>query len=102
LPRLSRWGFGLILFADGGNVWENWSKVRLRDFRLHSDPDGPDPTTIYDFRTGVGFGFLYHTPVGPLRLEYGLPQKRARLVSESGQSEIDPQHIWHLSLGFAF
>jgi len=102
MPLLSRWGFGLILFADGGNVWEDWSKVSLRGFRLSSQPDGPAPTDVFDYRTGVGFGFLYNTPVGPIRLEYGLPLKRARRVSESGESEIDPHHIWHLSLGFAF
>jgi outer membrane translocation and assembly module TamA len=45
---------------------------------------------------------LYHTPVGPLRLEYGLPQKRVKLVGEDGSTEIDQQHIWHFSLGFAF
>jgi outer membrane protein insertion porin family len=101
-PLLSRWGFGLILFADGGNVWEDWSKVKWKDFRLVSNPEGSNPTTIYDFRTGVGFGFLYHTPVGPLRLEYGLPQKRVKLVGEDGSTEIDQQHIWHFSLGFAF
>jgi len=102
MPLLSRWGFGLIFFADGGNVWEDWTKVSLAGFRLSSRPDGPSPTNVFDYRTGVGFGFLYNTPVGPIRLEYGLPLKRARRVAETGESEIDPHHIWHLSLGFAF
>jgi outer membrane protein insertion porin family len=103
LPLLSRWGFGAIVFADGGNVWEDWSKVQWEDFRPSSDPDGPDPTTLTDLRTSVGFGLLYNTPVGPLRLEYGLPLKRARLVGEEGDtSEVDPHHLWHFSLGFAF
>ena len=102
VPVLSRWGFGFILFADGGNVWEDWSKVSLRGFRLSSEPDGDSPTDVFDYRTSVGLGFLYNTPVGPIRLEYGLPLKRARRFDENGKSEVDPQHIWHLSLGFAF
>ncbi|NNM32934.1 MAG: BamA/TamA family outer membrane protein [Gemmatimonadetes bacterium] len=104
LPLLSRLGFGGAVFADGGNVWENWSRVSWNRLRLNSERDDPfDPTTILDWRTSVGFGIHYNTPVGPLRVDYGLPLKRARLVdSETGNVEEDPHHIWHFSFGHAF
>ena len=50
-----------------------------------------------------GFSLHYRTPVGPLRLDYGLPLKRAELRDpDSGEVETDPDHIWHFSLGHAF
>ena len=92
-----------VVAADAGNVWEGWDKVSLSDFRLTSDPFGENPTTIFDVRTSVGFGLLYHTPVGPLRLEYGLALKRATRVGVDGlRIEVDPHHLWHFSLGYAF
>ncbi len=44
------------LFADVGNVWNQWSDVRKGG-------------TV----TGVGLGLRYNTPVGPLRIDYGQP-----------------------------
>jgi outer membrane protein insertion porin family len=102
IPLLSRWGLSGALFFDGGNVWEDWGKVQLSQFRLTSEMEGSDPTTILDFRTSVGWSIHYNTPVGPLRLDYGLPLKRARLVDAEGNVQIDPQHIWHFSLGHTF
>lgn len=103
IPLVSRWGFRGALFADAGNVWENWSRVSLGRLRLSSDEQGEDPTTILDLRTSVGFSLHYRTPVGPLRLDYGLPLKRAELRDPtSGDVEVDPHHIWHFSLGHAF
>jgi len=103
LPYISRWKFFGAFFADGGNVWENWSRVSLDRMRLTSDPEGDDPTTILDFRTSIGFSIHYRTIVGPLRLDYGLPLKRVRLVDpDTGEVEEDPHHIWHFSLGHAF
>jgi len=103
LPYISRWKFFGAVFADGGNVWENWARVSLDRMRLTSDPEGDDPTTILDFRTSVGFSIHYRTIVGPLRLDYGLPLKRVRLVDpDTGEVEEDPHHIWHFSLGHAF
>ncbi len=101
IPLLSRLGFTGAVFADGGNVWEDWSRVSLSQFRLSSSSRNDDPTTILDFRTSVGWSLHYNTPVGPFRIDYGLPLKRARLVSEDDE-EVDPHHIWHFSLGHAF
>jgi outer membrane protein insertion porin family len=100
-PVLSRWGIGLALFADGGNVWEDWKRVQLKEFALRSAPESTDP--ILAFRTSVGVGLHYNTPVGPLRLEYAIPLRRAQLQREQGgPPEVDPQHLWHFSLGYAF
>ena len=104
LPLLSRIGLWGTCFADAGNVWENWTRVSLKRLRPTSSFEGDDPTTIQDLRTSVGIGLHYGTPVGPLRLDYGLPLKRARLQDpdDPAQTETDPQHIWHFSLGHAF
>ena len=52
-------GFEVALFVDAGNVWA-------------------DPTNINlgQIRTGAGIGLHYLTPVGPLRIEYGLKLDR--------------------------
>ena len=46
--------FGGLVFFDGGNVWSDWRDV--------------DPS---DLKAGVGFGFRYLSPIGPVRLEMG-------------------------------
>lgn len=56
-------GFGLVFFADAGNVWSDRS-IKLSDLRA-----------------SYGMGIRYNTPVGPLRLDYG--QKIHRRSGES-------------------
>jgi len=104
LPLLSRIGLRGALFADAGNVWKDWSQLSWHRLRPTSPLEGDDATTILDLRTSVGIGIHYGTPVGPLRLDYGLPLKRARLVDpqDPTQVEFDDHHIWHFSLGHAF
>lgn len=46
--------FGGTVFADIGNVWADWRDI---------DPG--------DLRPGMGIGFRYASPIGPLRLELG-------------------------------
>lgn len=48
-------GLGGALFFDDGNVWEDWRDVNLREIR-----------------PGAGVGLYYLTPVGPIRLDYGM------------------------------
>ncbi len=67
--------FGLVLFADAGNVWQE------RTIRID------------DLRASYGIGIRYNTPVGPFRLDYG--QKINRRPGES------PGEL-HFSLGHAF
>ncbi len=52
-------GFEVALFVDAGNVWAD-----------------PKHITGGEVRTGAGIGLHYQTPVGPLRLEYGLKLDR--------------------------
>lgn len=44
--------FGGVLFADSGNIWGDWREVRFDKFK-----------------TGLGLGVRYASPVGPIRLE---------------------------------
>jgi outer membrane protein insertion porin family len=48
-------GFGVAIFVDAGNVWADVNHIELSQIR-----------------TGAGLGLHYLTPVGPIRLEYGL------------------------------
>ncbi len=69
-------GFGLVPFVDMGNVW-----LRAKDV---------DPMQL-KFTTGLGL--RYNTPVGPLRVDYGL-----KLNREAGESRGEI----HFSVGHAF
>ncbi len=52
-------GFEVALFFDIGNVWAD-----------------PKSVNLGQLRSGAGFGLHYQTPVGPIRLEYGLKLDR--------------------------
>lgn len=107
LPLLSRLGFDGTVFFDAGNVWASWSGVSTRSMRLAGDVAGVEAEQA--LRTSWGVGLHYRTVVGPLRLEYGLPLRRATYLQvidpATGETEVvdrDPSHVWHLSLGHAF
>ena len=68
-------GIGFVIFTDAGNVWVDQA-VRVNDLRA-----------------SYGAGFRYHTPVGPLRIDYG--QKINRQPGES------PGEL-HFNIGQAF
>jgi outer membrane protein insertion porin family len=91
LPLLGRWNFGGSLFLDGGNVWATASDVRGSNFRLSSDVSQTD---VEDFRYGIGIGLRYHTPIGPIRVDYGYPTKPDIYTNEDG--------TLYLSLGQIF
>jgi len=62
-----------VLFFDWGNAWdEGW----------------PDP---YQFISGKGFGIRLNTPMGPIRLDYGI-----------GSNRSFSQGALHFSIGQAF
>jgi outer membrane protein assembly factor BamA len=48
-------GLGGVFFYDGGNVY---SKISFHQF-------------VSNYTNSIGFGFRYHTPVGPLRIDIG-------------------------------
>lgn len=68
-------GFSVATFIDGGNIWR-----RARDI---------EPVLCYT----AGVGVRYHTPVGPLRMDYG-----HKLNKRRGQSAGE----LHFSFGHAF
>lgn len=69
-------GIGIVPFFDVGNVWVNMKRAVLSDLRY---------TT--------GLGLRYKTPVGPLRVDYGM-----KLNREPGES----RGALHFSVGHAF
>ena len=72
LPR----SFGLVFFFDHGNVWDDLPAVSLSEIK-----------------STVGMGMRYHTPVGPLRLDWGYKLDRE---ANASRSEL------HFALGHIF
>ncbi len=58
VPIFPEVGIRGVLFFDAGNAWG--IEETLDPFQL---------------RTAIGFGFRWHSPVGPLRFEWGIPLK---------------------------
>jgi translocation and assembly module TamA len=69
--------FGFVVFADGGNVFES------------SFPDFEE-----SLQWGAGLGIRYKSPVGPLRMDVGVPINR--------RNDIDDVLQIYVSLGHAF
>lgn len=69
-------GIGAVAFVDGGNVWQKVNEIGLTDLK---------------FTTGLGL--RYDTPVGPIRVDYGV-----KLQREKGESRGE----LHFSIGHAF
>lgn len=69
-------GFSLVPFFDFGNVW-----IKAKDM----NPG--------DLKYTTGIGLRYNTPVGPLRIDYGV-----KLETEPGES----RSALHFSIGHAF
>jgi outer membrane protein insertion porin family len=91
LPYLSRLRISGVLFADGGNVWSSLQSVQMENFRLFVDEG---EVIQQDYRYSVGVGLRYNTPVGPIRLDYGIPLKREPGMNATGR--------FHISLGQIF
>ncbi|MDX2472715.1 MAG: BamA/TamA family outer membrane protein [Candidatus Krumholzibacteria bacterium] len=104
MPVLHKWKFASVLFFEGGNVWEQLGDVRMRAFRLTSnpgDPTDPGSTKVWDYRYSFGTGIRLDTPVGPVRVDVGFPLKRVNYVSDIRNYK-DPSVVWHFSLGYPF
>ena len=69
-------GLGGALFFDDGNVWEDWRKVNLGEIR-----------------PGVGVGLFYLTPVGPIRIDYGI---------KLDKKSYETLGVFNFSVGYAF
>jgi outer membrane protein insertion porin family len=70
------YGFGIVNFVDTGNVWEKVREVDIKQLK---------------FTTGLGL--RYNTPIGPLRVDYGI-----KLNREKGEGF----GALHFSIGQAF
>ncbi len=73
--------FGLILFADAGNVWRDISAMQRR-FKL---------------AYGTGVGIFLDTPIGPFRIGHGWKVK----VSSRGDVTFE-RGVFHFSVMYAF
>ena len=69
--------FGLVAFLDGGSAFPE---------NMFSDE--------YPLKWGTGIGFRYYTPVGPFRLDVGVPLDKREGIDDSVQV--------YISLGQAF
>ena len=78
-----------VAFSDNGAVYP-----LLSDF------------TFRDWRYNAGFGFRYDTPLGPLRVDYGINLDRRTFKSihcpDQRVACTEPLGRWHVSLGHAF
>jgi len=76
-----RWRFkkdyGLVLFGDGGGAFS-----------------GRNPSEKEDYFWGVGTGFRYYTPIGPIRVDVAVPLER--------RDGVDDLFQLYVSLGQAF
>lgn len=70
--------FGLVLFLDGGNVWQEITAIQAKEIK---------------FSTGAGL--RYNTPIGPLRLDWGYKLNRETFFDES-------KYEVHFTLGHVF
>ncbi|HUN25537.1 MAG TPA: BamA/TamA family outer membrane protein [Steroidobacteraceae bacterium] len=66
--------FGFTVFVDGGEVSEPSTSSSLDNANLkYGDLELTPSELASTFRIGAGAGLLYYTPIGPVRLQFGLP-----------------------------
>jgi outer membrane protein assembly complex protein YaeT len=70
-----------VTFVDGGNVFPRASDLDLTDMR-----------------GSYGFGVRYKSPIGPLRVDYGIKMHRLALIP----GRLERGSVLHISLGQAF
>ena len=66
---------GGAIFLDAGNVWREYSRVKIRHFVPTFDTE---KTTPEHMRYSVGAGLRFNSPVGPIRLEWAYRLSPAR------------------------
>jgi outer membrane translocation and assembly module TamA len=91
LPLLARYNFGGALFIDGGNVWSSVEEIDPEHFNPFIESDEISP--LY-YRYSFGLGVRYNTPVGPIRLDMGIPLSKT--------DDLGHDYLFHISLGQIF
>jgi outer membrane protein insertion porin family len=81
---LYRWVRG-VAFIDAGNIFGSDQPVRLRDLKL-----------------GYGFGFRFDTPVGLIRVDFGIPASALNGVASSREPNSLKGGRWYVGLGHIF
>ena len=76
-----RGGLGVVGFLDAGNVF-----ARTVDLDMA------------DLRAAVGFGVRYKSPIGPIRVDFGIKLDRREIVP----GRLEDRTAFHISLGQAF
>jgi outer membrane protein insertion porin family len=76
IPLLKDVGVVAVLFYDTGNVFNNDENIDLSNLRQ-----------------SIGYGFRWHSPMGPMRIEYGHVLDPKEGESKGG---------WEFSMGTAF
>lgn len=64
------YGFGGVVFVNGGGVY------LVDETATPGTCSGCGSVNLHDFRRSAGLGLRYHTPVGPISLEYGFKLDR--------------------------
>ncbi len=90
---------GVVLFHDMGNVYSSIRRMRLFKVSQNSPTD-------FDYTVhAVGVGFLYKTPVGPLRFDvgYALNPTQYQVAGQNGLEVLRlPRLQYFLSIGQSF
>ncbi|HEX5412661.1 MAG TPA: POTRA domain-containing protein [Terriglobia bacterium] len=90
---------GVVLFHDMGNVYSTVRKMRLLKVSQSSPTD-------FDYTVhALGVGFLYKTPVGPLRFDvgYALNPTQYQVAGQNGLEVLRlPRIQYFLSIGQSF
>jgi outer membrane protein insertion porin family len=84
------WGFSLVPFIDMGNVWVK-----------------SDDMDVNDLKYTTGIGLRYNTPVGPVRVDYGIKLDRedvceVRKAPKPPHCSLESPGAIYFSIGHAF
>lgn len=97
------WKIGGVVFLDAGNVWADYRHIEWSQlYRGWTRSTYSELDMVY----ALGMGVRLRTPVGPLRLDYGLKMGKSRrpiaFDGEGRPTEYESDGEWHLCLGQAF
>jgi outer membrane protein insertion porin family len=98
------WGFGFILFVDGGGNF----LLRCDSECRRGDPDDAstrvsDAQFSFDnLRSSAGFGFRYVSPVGPISVDYGIKLDRRTRTLVGGRRDKESFGEFSISIGTRF